>query len=327
MKDRNEYQPSLFRQQLLAQLALRRAVLLKSMLGVDDEGVNRPIWDTYSIRHILPHIARWDGFEAQRLSLLRDGRLSDIHRVEPNERNLQWRQLYADMTLEAGVAMLLKERNGLLNVLESVPDQLLKATVTLSADFQLPVLRCVTNSIEHDQAHTQDIMAWRVENGLQEDLNGSPAILLAAMKTARQAVQAMVALITSAENNSKPPTAITVDGWNVNSLLAHLAGWEKIILTTLQSGQRTRPEGHVDQLNAAFETIATTKSRRALWEDYQAVRRSAEKIVATSNQHYLHTPILRHYSPYLFACHHTAHDSEHLEEFYTAYLIHTRTRK
>lgn len=327
MKARNERKTSLFRQQLLAQLALRRAVLLKSMLGVDAEGVNRPIWGDYAIRHILPHIARWEGFEAERLSLLRDGRLSEITWVESSERNAEWQKVYADITLEAGVAMLQKERNGLLNVLATVPDELLKATVTLTDDFQLPVLRCVSNSIEHDEEHARDIMAWRVENELQEDQQGSPAILLAAMKAARRAVGAMVELLSSAENNSKKNTPITVDGWNINLLLAHLAGWENIILTTLQTGKRTRPAGHVDELNALFEAEGAEKSRQELWERYRGVRGSAEKIVATSSKQYLHTPILEHHSPYLFACHHTAHDSEHLEEFYTAYLIHTRLKK
>lgn len=320
---------SQFRRDLTLQLALQRALLFRQMIGLSDDALEKPLWDDYSIRRVLPHIALWDGFEAERLALLRDGRLDDITWTPVDERNAQWHAAYADTTVDAGVAMLQKERQGLLNVLDSVSDELLKATVSLSEDFQLPVLNCISSSVAHDETHAAEIAAWRSkENGLERWQNGSQSILLAALKAGRRALKALVFTVVSAETSKKGP--VIVGDWTIKETLGHLLGWEKNYHETMALGQTTLGGTDLHETNAGFVRDSAEMSIEDLWATFEATRRESEALLASLPIEKLHGPFQTRskdiYSPYLWTCMLVGHDTDHLEEIYGAYLKYTRLK-
>ncbi len=316
-------QPSKFHQETITQLHLNRARFLRTIIGLSDSALELPIWDDYSVRRILPHIARWDGFEAERLSLIKQARLDELIWTEVDERNAVWHAEHADISAEVAVALLQKERNALLNVLADMPDDILQATVTLDGGFELPVLSCVTSSIEHDANHAEEIAAWRAQNELSGQQNGSPAILLAALKATRKALRAMLDLI-----GNRP---IMVDEWDCKQILAHIAGWEQNGWDSLQAGEQIVEYASADEANAAFVALSAEKSLDQVWQQYEATRRQLEQYVATNSAETLSADVIKtssgnSMSPYRFICLYISHDVSHLDELYGAYLVDQRTK-
>lgn len=328
MTTKQSKKPSLFRHEIVAQQTLQRARLLRSMLGLTDSALDQPLWDDYSIRRLLPHIALWDGYETERLSLIRDGRIDELGWMPVDERNAAWHAAYAETSVDAGVAMLQKERASFRNVLETVPDELLKSTLMLNDDFALPVMSCVSNSIEHDEHHTNDIQAWRESNGLARWQNGQQSILLAALKASRRALQAMRALIVSAETKKKGP--LLIEGWSLKATLAHLGGWEKNVALSLQAGSDQRPDQDSDSLNAEFVKSAENKSLEQVWNEYETARRAVETFVRQRSTTDLYKAFPNRRDDintfYLWICLHVAHDVDHLNEMHSAHLMYTRLR-
>ncbi len=312
-----------FRQELINQLAFNRARFLRSLLGLPAEALEQPIWEDYSARRILPHIARWDGFEAHRLSVINQGRLDELTWIAVDERNQAWHDEHAEVSAENGIAMLLKERNALLNVLAGMPDDILQATLTLADGFELPVLSCVTNSIEHDAHHCDDISAWRTESQLEQIQGGPPAILLANLKATRHAWQALFDLV-----GDRP---IRVDGWQKKQILAHLSGWEQGGWASVDAGVEVVAYGSPEEANAAFVADSAEKSFPQLWQTFTTTRKKLETYVGNRSAEAINSDSIKtgsgkQISPYRYISSYIEHDLAHLDELYNAYKLFIRTK-
>lgn len=197
---------SAFRQQLDFQLHYQRSALLAALAGLSGAALERYLWADWTPRGLLPHIARWEALETQRLRAALDGRwnapvLQEM--IDTDTQNAAWHAQDAATPLATGVAMLLKERNGLLNVLTEMPDAVLQATVKVAADVEIPVLEALNNCIEHDEEHADDLWRWRQANGMADDVAGPTDVLMAALRAERKAVAAALAL-----RGGPPPAAL-----------------------------------------------------------------------------------------------------------------------
>lgn len=205
-------------------------------MGLPADALEQPLWEDWTLRRLLPHIARWEALEAERLQRVLEGRISDpalTEMIDTDAQNAVWHTQFAETPLAVGVAMLLKERNGLLNILGQMPDDLLQATVKLAPDLEIPVLMAVNNCIEHDEEHAADIWRWREAHGHVADDNGPADLLVAALRAERKALLAALAL-----SGGPPPNELlahlleirAVDVDNVDNALADLTALQQAAL-------------------------------------------------------------------------------------------------
>ena len=310
---------SSFRKQFLFQMHLNRAKLLHAMVGMNANQLEQPLWDDYSTRRVLPHIALWEGFEAQRLRLLIDGRLDEISWTPVDERNAAWHAQSAEISIDGSIAMLQKERNGLLNVLADAPDKLLQSTVKLGGDFELPVMKVVSNSIEHDEDHARDIEAWRQANDAEKTSVGPRSILVAQLRATRNTLRSLFELIAG--------KALQIDNWTPTEVLAHIVGWEKLLLQTLESN--VLPGGEVDSTNQQFVDEHGDNSVDELMGLFTTCRKAVINAVEKMSDAQLAGGFENrpNYPVYRMIALGPAHDLEHIQELYTAWLIETRVKK
>ena len=312
---------SKFRKQFLFQMHMSRAELLHAMVGMSAEQLDQPLWDDYSTRRVLPHIALWEGFEAQRLQLLIDGRLGEISWTGVDERNAAWHRNSAEITIDGGIAMLQKERNGLLNVIANAPDKLLQSTVKIG-EHELTVMKVITNSIEHDDDHARDIQAWRKANDAEGNSGGPRSVLVAYLRATRKALRALLDLIDGTE--------ITIDEWMPKDILAHIAGWEPLVLRSLQENH-AHDISDTDPINHRMAEEAAKKSVDEMWKRYAKGRQAVINTVETMSDAQLaqqfDNPESWSDSVYNWIRVFPEHDLDHARELYAAWLIKTRVKR
>ena len=312
---------SQFRKQFLFQLHMSRAELLHAMVGMSAEQLEQPLWDDYSTRRVLPHIALWEGFEAERLQLLIDGRLGEISQTAVDERNAAWHRNSAEITIDGGIAMLQKERNSLLNVIANAPDKFLQSTCKLG-EKEYVIMNAITYSIEHDDDHARDIQAWRKANNAESMTEGPRAILVAYLRATRKALRALFDLIAGSD--------ITIDQWTPKDILAHIAGWEPLVLRSLQTNH-AHDISDTGPINHRLAGEAAEQSMDALLKSYaegrQAVIHAVEKMSAAQLEQSFSNPENWAGSIYNWVRVFPEHDLDHARELYTAWLIKTRVKR
>ncbi|MGB1249903.1 MAG: DinB family protein [Candidatus Promineifilaceae bacterium] len=312
---------SQFRKQFLVQMHLTRAELLHAMIGMSAEQLEQAIWDDYSTRRLLPHIARWEAFEADQLRLMIDGKLDQISATSVDEMNAAWHRNSAEITIDGGIAMLQKERNGLLNVIANAPDQLLKSTIKIG-ERENTVMQAITNSVDHDDDHARDIQAWRKANDAETITEGPRSILVAYLRATRNALRAVFDLIEGSD--------ITIDEWTPKDILAHIAGWEPLVLRSLQENH-AHDIADIDPINHRLTGEAADKSFDEVWEAYANGRKAVINFVERMSAAELAQPFESadswHNSPYKWVRIFPQHDIDHARELYTAWLMKTRVKK
>ncbi len=307
-----------FKKQMIAQLALSRAKFCWSLLGLSAEQLEMPIWEDWSARKLLAHIGRWDAFEADRLQALIDGRLSDVHNAQVDQLNARWAANDTDLSLDAVVAILQKERNGFLRVIINADDKLLRSTVTLPNGAEIFATKGINNSIEHDDDHAADIIQWRETQHINDhEAIGARPVLSAALRASRNAILAVSDLIT---NQDEP----IVDTWSVNAIAAHLAGWESYLLTTLQTERAVSIGANAAEINARF--VTETQNGLASYKKVRrqvitlAEQRDLSKMIAIADHHD------RARTMYGWIAMYVEHDVEHADEMHGAWLRAKRTK-
>lgn len=308
-----------FKQQIFTQLALSRVRLFQSLLGMNGEQLERPIWEDWSARKLLVHIGRWDAFEAERLQALIDGRVDETHSVNTDEINATWAAQDADLTLDAALAIVQKERNGFLNVIATADDDLLRSTVKLSDDFEIFATQGINNSIEHDDDHANDIITWRKANEIKRWGHiGERSVVIAALRASRNAVLTAAQLAADLE---------VEDGWSADGLIAHLAGWDQFILDAIQSGTMAHGLADADAINARFVEQwggeSATNSFKQLRKQLIGVAESAELDKIVENPHESSRDLL----VYEWLSGYVDHDMEHADELYGEWLRYSRQKK
>lgn len=211
--------PGLWRLRWLAQLEVARARLWWAYTAMSaDQLGGPPVWDDWTAKDILVHLAFWDSRAAEWLQRAADDRLGTaplpFSQSDYATLNARQHQRHPAISLDAAIAMCLKERQGFLNALQATPDSRLDAEVLWSGQ-PTPLRLLVQWRAQHDTAHAADVMAWRAA---QPPAQGPAVILLAALRAWRRTLNALSAL---------PIQSVEAVARDENKGLRDLAAWAK----------------------------------------------------------------------------------------------------
>lgn len=311
--DPNKSDLAQWRRQLLALMAGERATLLEGLVGLDEDTLTGvEIFDGYTIRDLLAHIAAWDEFHQERMALVLAGRADEISPIELHDHNAALHQAHQAWSMSDSVKALLAARERFLETLAEAPDAALHQSVSIPWADTLPLRTWAVWRARHDAVHAADIVQWR-EGAEVERTVGPKSILLAALTASREEMGALAALVPETERASR----LVYGEWTVRDVMGHVADWEQFALECLQAGEMLSMgyDGEVQQWNEAHAAARREQSWAEAWRDYNHVRQQLLTLLQKQEEadlaRLVPNPWGQNTSAYRFAHWFLEHEREH----------------
>ena len=306
------------RAQLLARLAAERAGLLEQLIGLDEMALTEsPIFDDWTVKDLLAHIAAWDHWELREMRHMASGEILDLTEVRDTDAfNADVVAAWRDRTLAEVLAELQEARVTWVAWLQALPDEeFFRQHLFEGEDWSFP--GCVEVQWRHDAEHAAQIAAWQKAEGLKGKI-GPKAVLLAALAAARDELLAAVALVPAEERVSRP----VCGEWTLKDVLGHVADWEWLGVEGLRqmSAGHAPQVGHVEDIDAwnrAHSEARRDQPWEAVWTDLHAARQSLLEVIEKMSQAELGRsfpfPWGPEGTPYQWIRIYFAHDREHTQ--------------
>ena len=266
----------------LARLGAERSYLLRQLWGLDEGTLTTmPVTDHWTAKDILAHIAFWDGFTAEKLSRVMNGRIQEIpspydsEAIEKQNRD-RYRQ-FKEIPLEIVMATLLKERSGLYALLKRFPDKDLQRQLRLASGQRTYARAWVRHRWLHDAHHARALANWRrqLPNDIKSTRLGPKYILRALLQSTRKEFLLTADLILESERTNQAVCGI----WTLKDLIGHLTDWEKVGLEGLQqlaSGQSPEFDYRIawpfDEFNNKNAAARQNQPWPEVWGDFTETR-------------------------------------------------------
>ena len=302
-----------WRRQLLAVMAGERAILLEELLGLDEASLTgAEIFDGYTVRDLLAHIAAWDDFHRERMELVLADKADEIVAVELHDHNAALHEAHQTWSLAKSLAAMLAARERFLETMAQVPDAILHRPVSMPWADTLPLRTWAIWRARHDAVHRADVRQWR-EGRKQEAQAGPKSLLLATLKASREEMEALAVLVAEGERDSRP----VYGEWTARDVVGHVADWEQFALGCLEAGEMLNMgyDGKVQRWNEAHAAARREQSWAEAWHDYVQVRAALRGLIADKSepalQQMVPNPWGRNTTVYRFAHWFLEHEREH----------------
>jgi len=314
-----------WRRCFLARLAAERAGFLEQFLGLDERGLTQlPVFDGWTAKDLLAHVAAWDELFTWRVERVLAGRESEIVGVDPEDHNAT---LYAERrgwSLKRAVEACVVARRACLEALTRLPDEELHRWRSLPWG-ETSVRQWAEWRARHDAAHAADLAVWRGSLGERgmgaEGKAGPKVVLLAVLAAARAELLAVAALVPSEERQSRP----VCGEWTLKDVLGHVADWEWVGVEGLRHMAAGRPPRveHVEDIeawNRAHAEVRRGQSWEEVWADLHAARRAmldvleSEELSQASLGRTFSFPWGQEGTPYEWLCIYVDHDRSHARD-------------
>lgn len=280
-----------YRDHLLASLAAERAGLLWQLVGLDERLlVEEPLFDEWTARDLLVHLAAWDRWEERTMKDLLAGGAADLAAVQDQDGfNAAAVAAWSGRTLADVLAELRAARADWVAWLRTVPlEAFFRCRPIGDLDWSFPI--CVEIQRQHDVEHALHLEVWR-KSGELERSTGPRELLSASLAAARDELLGAAALVPPAARDSLP----VCGSWTLKDVLAHVADWDWLGV----EGLRHMAAGHPPQVEVVEEIDAWNQlhyeARRdepweAVWADFHAAREAMETVLAGMSQAGLERP-------------------------------------
>jgi uncharacterized damage-inducible protein DinB len=192
---------------------------------------NRAIYDGWTIRHVLAHIAGWDDtavdfFRAHARN--DESSLTVIQDVDAhNARLVEARE---DLDLEQTRQAWVQARDRFKAVVRDLPPECFATDMLLPRGARGPVARLVRGLANHEICHAEEIEQLladlTVENEGKSTMDEKTR-LLQDLDDARIRMRAIVEKLGE--------TREVYNGWTIRHVLAHLAGWDDAVTESLNA--------------------------------------------------------------------------------------------
>ncbi|MFW6135378.1 MAG: DinB family protein [Chloroflexota bacterium] len=170
---------------------------------------------------------------------------------------------------------------------------------------------------DHDAEHAAQIATWREERALEGDA-GPKAVLIAALKAARDELLTSVALVPRGQRTSRR----VCGAWTLRDVVGHVADWEQVAAEGLRDMATGRPPDvahipDIDAWNAERAAARRDQPWEACWADLRGTRERLLEILREMSQKALRQSYPFPWDPrgtaYPWARVFAAHDREHAQ--------------
>jgi hypothetical protein len=291
---------------LSARLAAERGALLAELLGLHEATLTkRSVFDDWTVKDILAHIAAWDRWEEKAVQDLAAA-------------NAAFVSARRDWSLDDVIAELMAARSEWLAWMESVPDEeFFQPRAYYGHDWTFSEVPMLVQW-EHDAGHASEIASWRKAGGFRRE-NGPKSVLLAALDAAREELLAAAALVPADERTTRP----VVGRWTLKDVLGHIADWEWYAadgLRQMAAGQRPEPEplASIEAWNIAHAEARRDQPWDEVWGDLSDAHAAFRATLDGTGQEVMANAFPFAWggkgTPYRWASIFIEHDREHARE-------------
>jgi len=212
-----------------ARTATARAGLLASLIGLDEATLTGcPVFDDWTAKDLLAHVAAWDETHWERMQAILAGRAQELQAVDTDARNAALHIERRDWPLERVLERLTWARAAYLQTLAGLSDEDLHRLHSTPLG-EVTLRYWAERRPAHDGMHTADVETWRKANRLR-GMTGPKSLLLAELDAAREELLAAAALVPAAERASRPVCGV----WTLQDMLGHVADWEQVAVDVLR---------------------------------------------------------------------------------------------
>jgi uncharacterized damage-inducible protein DinB/predicted RNase H-like HicB family nuclease len=319
---------AVWRERLLVRLAIERAGLLAQLTGLDERRlVESPVFDDWTAKDLLAHVAAWDEFFTERTELVLAGRQEELAVVDDQDAyNANLHTERRNWSLERALAACVDSRVRFLQTLAQAPDEAFHRRwqdVWGESSFRL----WTQWRAYHDAEHAGNLSAWRKTLVEQAQVTwhevGPRSVLLASLQAHREALLALMALVPAGDRDGRAISGL----WTLRDVVGHLADWEKLCADVLRQMAAREPvevdySGNVDAWNAAHAAARRGHSWGAVWADFEAARRALLAVLDGLSDTDLNTPRPGDWggTPYRWAYVCVDHDQEHMADLQRAMM-------
>jgi hypothetical protein len=276
----NKPEGTTWRKQLLARLAAERAYLLLQYRSLSEETLTTvPAAGDLTFKDVLLHVAAWDAFHTEKISLARNGRFAELQELTPeilDQRNAELAKQFQTVPLEQALATCLKERAGFLSELSRVSDEDLHKRITRPSGKQVRMRTWARWRFLHDMDHAAELEAWRKNQPPEVVRQIGPKYLLRAIfNTTRKEFLSLVDLIPTKERILRPVCGV----WGLKDLVGHLTDWERVGLDglcQLADGHKPEFDYEILDFDAFNDKNASARSEQVwaeVWSDFTTTRK------------------------------------------------------
>jgi len=269
-----------WRKQLLARLMAERAYLLLQYRGLNEETLTAvSAAGSLTFKDLLLHVAAWDGFQSERMSLVSSSRLSELQEFTPDildQRNAELEKQFQTVPLEQALATSLKERSGFLAMLKHISDEDLHRRFTMPDGSRTRMRSWARWRFLHDMAHAGELETWRNNQPSEVVRQTGPKFMLRAITNAtRKEFLTLVDLVPADERISRSVCGV----WGLKDLVGHLTDWERIGLdglSQLVDGKTPTFDYEIsdfDQFNNENAAARADQSWERVWADFIMARK------------------------------------------------------
>lgn len=276
----NNAYSEIWRKQLLARLSAERAYLLLQFRSLRVETLTAiPAAGDLTFKDVLLHVAAWDAFQTERISLVQSGRSAELQPFTQemlDQRNAEMGEHFQAIPLEQALATCLKERAGFLAELSRVSDEMLHKRITLPWGERARMRTWARWRFLHDMVHAAELETWRGSQSLDVVRQIGPKFILRAIfKATRKEFLSLVDLILDDERISRPVCGV----WGLKDLVGHLTDWERVGvdgLSQLVDGKTPTFDYEIPDFDTFNNVNAAARSDQSwdqVWSDFITTRR------------------------------------------------------
>jgi len=155
---------------LLAHLAAERTNLLEQIIGLDERTLSvSPVFEDWTAKDLLAHIAAWDRWELGEMKRMLDGQPPDLTAVRDEDAfNSAVVTAWRDRTLAEVLMELHGARAAWVTWLKTVPEEEFFRQRSFDGE-DWSFRGCVEVQWRHDAEHAAQIAAWRGAEGLNAE--------------------------------------------------------------------------------------------------------------------------------------------------------------
>ncbi|MCI0399167.1 MAG: type II toxin-antitoxin system HicB family antitoxin [Chloroflexi bacterium] len=288
-----------WRADLMARLAAERSALAWKLISLDEETLSRrPVFEGYTAKDLLAHVAAWDEFHVNRMKLAAAGREAEIASVELDDYNAAIHAERQGWSLDQALDAFMAARRSVLETSAGISDELFHRPVRLPWGDVRSVRQWTVWRYEHDAGHLADLDNWRKNEQPPRGISPN-SVLQAILETGREEMLATAALIPENERETRPVCGV----WTLKDVLGHVADWEWYGVEGLRPGQPSGRSlaidypGTIQKWNDLHAAARQDHSWKRVWADFVGARAALREILAGLSQEDLARPLPAPWDP------------------------------
>jgi uncharacterized damage-inducible protein DinB len=270
---------------LRALLAAERSGLLSQLLDLNVRTLScEPVWEGWTAKDILAHVAAWDELFTKRTELALAGRAADIVPVDLDAHGAEVHVERKSWSFEQALEACLTARKVYLDSFARVAEDDLDRPISIPSSETQSIRQWAEWRYQHDAEHAGDLAAWR-QRLAAPGSTGPKSLLQAALRAARKELLTAEALVPMEERETRP---IRGD-WTLKDVLAYVADQERLCLDGVRpmaAPETTDTASQLLQKAWSHENVEALSSRswEDVWRDLHATHQELLRLLDSLSQ-------------------------------------------